>query len=41
MDEVSLFTRKPFKVVDIAQPEVFVGGLLGAGRYDGTNGKMK
>jgi H(+)-translocating pyrophosphatase len=30
MDEVSLFTRKPFKVVDIAQPEVFVGGLLGA-----------
>ena len=30
MDEVSLFTRKPFKVVDVAQPEVFVGGLLGA-----------
>lgn len=30
MDEVSLFTGEPFEVVDIAQPEVFVGGALGA-----------
>ena len=30
MDEVSAFTGKPFKQVDIAIPEVFVGGLLGA-----------
>eukprot|EP00937_MAST-01D_sp_MAST-1D-sp2_P002516 g2516.t1 len=30
MDEVALFTGKPFKVVDIAKPEVFVGGLLGS-----------
>jgi len=30
MDEVSLFTGEPFEVVDIAVPEVFVGGVLGA-----------
>jgi inorganic pyrophosphatase len=30
MDEVESFTGKPFKVVDIAVPEVFVGGLLGS-----------
>jgi len=30
MDEVSAFTSKPFDQVDIAVPEVFVGGLLGA-----------
>ena len=30
MDEVSAFTAKPFDQVDIAIPEVFVGGLLGA-----------
>jgi H(+)-translocating pyrophosphatase len=30
MDEVSVFTGKEFKIVDMAQPEVFVGGLLGA-----------
>ncbi len=30
LDEVSAFTGAPFKVVDIAVPEVFVGGLLGA-----------
>lgn len=30
MDEVSAFTGKPFNQVDIAIPEVFVGGLLGA-----------
>jgi len=30
MDEVSAFTGKPFDQVDIAIPEVFVGGLLGA-----------
>lgn len=30
MDEVSSFSREPFKQVDIAIPEVFVGGLLGA-----------
>ncbi len=30
LDEVSLISGKPFKVVDIAVPEVFVGGLLGS-----------
>jgi H(+)-translocating pyrophosphatase len=30
LDEVSSFTSLPFKQVDIAVPEVFVGGLLGA-----------
>jgi H+-translocating diphosphatase len=30
MDEVALFTGQPFKHVDIAVPEVFVGGMLGA-----------
>jgi len=30
MDEVSAFTGLPFKEVDIAIPEVFVGGLIGA-----------
>ena len=30
MDEVSAFTSKPFDTVDIAIPEVFVGGLLGS-----------
>lgn len=30
LDEVSAFTSLPFKQVDIAVPEVFVGGLLGA-----------
>lgn len=30
MDEVSAFTGKPFDQVDIAIPEVFVAGLLGA-----------
>jgi len=30
MDEVSAFTGKPFNQVDIAIPEVFIGGLLGA-----------
>lgn len=30
LDEVSAFTAVPFKQVDIAVPEVFVGGLLGA-----------
>ncbi|CAK8574561.1 unnamed protein product [Lathyrus sativus] len=30
MDEVSSFSLEPFKQVDIAIPEVFVGGLLGA-----------
>eukprot|EP00939_MAST-03C_sp_MAST-3C-sp1_P001717 g1717.t1 len=30
MDEVELFTGEEFKVVDIAVPEVFVGGALGA-----------
>ncbi|KAH9622395.1 hypothetical protein KSS87_007578 [Heliosperma pusillum] len=30
MDEVSSFARVPFKEVDIAIPEVFVGGLLGS-----------
>ncbi|XRA99387.1 H+-translocating diphosphatase [Pycnococcus provasolii] len=30
MDEVSSFTGKPFEVVDIAIPEVFVAGLLGS-----------
>ena len=30
MDEVEAFTNKPFTSVDIAIPEVFVGGLLGA-----------
>jgi Na+/H+-translocating membrane pyrophosphatase len=30
MDEVSAFTGKPFDSVDIAIPEVFVGGLLGS-----------
>ena len=30
MDEVEAFTGKPFDSVDIAVPEVFVGGLLGS-----------
>ena len=30
MDEVQAFTGKPFAVVDIAVPEVFVAGLLGS-----------
>ena len=30
LDEVAAFTGAPFAVVDIATPEVFVGGLLGA-----------
>ncbi|XP_047330160.1 pyrophosphate-energized membrane proton pump 2 [Impatiens glandulifera] len=30
MDEVSAFARVPFNQVDIAIPEVFVGGLLGS-----------
>ncbi|CAK9310518.1 unnamed protein product [Citrullus colocynthis] len=30
MDEVSAFAHEPFKQVDIAIPEVFVGGLLGS-----------
>ncbi|KAK9734121.1 hypothetical protein RND81_04G116200 [Saponaria officinalis] len=30
MDEVASFARVPFKEVDIAIPEVFVGGLLGS-----------
>lgn len=30
MDEVSTFAREPFKQVDIAIPEVFIGGLLGS-----------
>eukprot|EP00887_Chlorella_sp_A99_P003499 scaffold7.g3499.t1 len=30
LDEVSAFTGVPFKQVDIAIPEVFIGGLLGA-----------
>ncbi|RLN17488.1 pyrophosphate-energized membrane proton pump 3-like [Panicum miliaceum] len=30
MDEVASFTQLPFKEVDIAVPEIFVGGLLGS-----------
>lgn len=30
MDEVAAFAQQPFKQVDIAVPEVFVGGLLGS-----------
>jgi H(+)-translocating pyrophosphatase len=30
LDEVSLISGKPFKVVDIAVPEVFIGGLIGS-----------
>lgn len=30
LDEVSVFVTKPFKIVDITSPDVFVGGLLGA-----------
>lgn len=30
MDEVAAFSQEPFKQVDIAIPEVFVGGLLGS-----------
>ena len=30
MDEVSMFTGRPFETVDIATPEVFVAGLLGS-----------
>ncbi|GKV26768.1 hypothetical protein SLEP1_g36004 [Rubroshorea leprosula] len=30
MDEVAAFSHEPFKQVDIAIPEVFVGGLLGS-----------
>lgn len=30
MDEVTAFTGKPFNQVDIAIPEVFIGGLLGS-----------
>ncbi|MGD0483906.1 MAG: sodium-translocating pyrophosphatase [Gemmatimonadales bacterium] len=30
MDEVGFYTGKPFDTVNIAKPEIFVGGLLGA-----------
>uniref|UniRef100_A0A7N0RGI4 H(+)-exporting diphosphatase n=1 Tax=Kalanchoe fedtschenkoi TaxID=63787 RepID=A0A7N0RGI4_KALFE len=30
MDEVAAFAQQPFKQVDIAIPEVFIGGLLGS-----------
>lgn len=30
LDEVSLFTGKPLKSIDITIPEVFVGGMLGS-----------
>ncbi|KAB1218236.1 Pyrophosphate-energized membrane proton pump 3 [Morella rubra] len=30
MDEVAAFAQEPFKQVDIAIPEVFIGGLLGS-----------
>jgi hypothetical protein len=30
LDEFSQFSGKPFRVVDIAVPEVLIGGLLGA-----------
>ncbi|CAN6282705.1 unnamed protein product [Urochloa humidicola] len=30
MDEVASFAQLPFKEVDIAVPEIFVGGLLGS-----------
>ena len=30
LDEVEMLTGKPFKTIDIAVPEIFVGGLLGS-----------
>ncbi|CEM16186.1 unnamed protein product [Vitrella brassicaformis CCMP3155] len=30
LDEVTVYTGKTFEVVDLAQPEVFIGGLIGA-----------
>merc|ERR1712216_631196 len=30
MDEVSIYAKTPFKEVNLATPEVFVGGILGA-----------
>lgn len=30
LDEVELMTGQDFRVIDIAQPEVFIGGLLGS-----------
>lgn len=30
LDEVSMLTGLPFKTIDIAVPEIFVGGLLGS-----------
>lgn len=30
LDEVEMMTGLEFKVIDIAQPEVFIGGLLGS-----------
>eukprot|EP01053_Blabericola_migrator_P007556 Blabericola_migrator_1__7555@NODE_385_length_9127_cov_126_586424_g308_i0_p1_GENE_NODE_385_length_9127_cov_126_586424_g308_i0NODE_385_length_9127_cov_126_586424_g308_i0_p1_ORF_typecomplete_len885_score149_57H_PPase/PF03030_16/2e255WTF/PF03303_13/0_11WTF/PF03303_13/0_18DUF5585/PF17823_1/0_24_NODE_385_length_9127_cov_126_586424_g308_i0422696 len=30
LDEVTIFIKKPFSVVDITSPDVFVGGLCGA-----------
>ena len=31
MDEFSQFAGRPFEVVDVATPEVLVGGLFGVG----------
>eukprot|EP01067_Filipodium_phascolosomae_P004848 Filipodium_phascolosomae@DN2828_c0_g1_i1.p1 len=30
LDEVSVYTNKPFEVIDLAMPEVFIGGLIGS-----------
>eukprot|EP01054_Gregarina_sp_Poly1_P001373 Gregarina_sp_Poly_1__1372@NODE_133_length_13228_cov_89_141783_g119_i0_p3_GENE_NODE_133_length_13228_cov_89_141783_g119_i0NODE_133_length_13228_cov_89_141783_g119_i0_p3_ORF_typecomplete_len879_score112_86H_PPase/PF03030_16/1_1e253_NODE_133_length_13228_cov_89_141783_g119_i01025912895 len=30
LDEVTIFTKQPFNIVDITSPDVFVGGLCGA-----------
>lgn len=30
LDEVEMMTGKPFKTIDIAVPEIFIGGLLGS-----------
>lgn len=30
LDEVSIFTGKPLKSIDITVPEVFIGGMLGS-----------
>jgi hypothetical protein len=38
MDEFSQFTGKPFRVVDIAVPEVLVGGLIGVSSRHDTRG---